>query len=219
MDKKKVFHILISTLLPLALYILLFQPYRQERVTELTIHNIGAIKAIGIAILQLGITFFTAAKINSIPLADTGLFSFRVKNLVHIALGFLFIAFIYLAGAVLLSFAAGINDIENSLTVNVETPIWLLAMMMLAVGYYEEFFFRIYMVETMGAVLGKMPAVLLSAAFFALGHLYQGYWAVILIFFIGLGFQWIYSKYRSIHVNAIIHALFDIISILIKGAI
>ena len=217
MDKKKIFHILISTLLPAALYILLFQPYRHGRVTELTIYNTGALKAIGIAVLQLGITVLTAAKINDIPLADSGLFSFRVKNLVHIVLGSVFMALIYLGSCIILSFIFGIEGIQDALSVRLEAPIWLLAVMMLAVGYCEEFFFRFYLVESIGSVLGKKAAILISAVFFALGHLYQGYLAVIIIFFLGLSFQWIYSKYKSIHVNGIVHALFDVISVLAKG--
>ncbi len=89
--------------------------------------------------------------------------------------------------------------------------------MMLGIGYCEEFFFRIYLVETMRTVFGKKAAIIISAVFFALGHLYQGTLAVFVIFFLGLGFQWIYSRYRSIHVNAITHAMFDVISVLLKG--
>ena len=124
---------------------------------------------------------------------------------------------IYLAGCIIISFISGIEDVQDTLSVKLEAPIWLLALMMLAVGYSEELFFRFYLVETLGQVLGNKAAVLVSALLFALGHLYQGYLAVIVIFFIGLGFQWVYFRYRSIHVNAIVHALFDVISVLVKG--
>lgn len=217
MDKKKILHTLSGTLLPLALYVVLFQPFRNQRVTELTIHTMGALKAIGIALLQLGITIFTASKINSLSISGTGLFSFRVKNLLHIVLSLFLIALIYIAGCIIISFFAGVEDVQNSLSVNLETSIWLLALMMLAVGYCEELFFRFYLVESIGTVLGEKAAILISAVFFALGHLYQGYLAVTVIFFLGLGFQWIYLKYKSIHVNAIVHALFDVVSVLAKG--
>ena len=217
MDKKKAVHILLSTLLPLVLYAVLFQPFGHARISELTIRTMGALKAVGIAVLQLGIIIFAAVKLNSLPLEGTGLFSFKARSLLHIVLSLLFIALIYLAGCIIISFISGIEDVQNTLSVKLEAPVWLLALMMLAVGYSEELFFRFYMVETMGQVLGNKAAVLASALFFALGHLYQGYLAVIVIFFIGLGFQWIYSRYRSIHVNAIVHALFDVISVLVKG--
>ena len=219
MDKKKILHILSCTLLPPVLYVVLFQPFQNERVTELTIHTMGALKAIGIAVLQLVITIFTASKITDLSLSGTGLFSFRIKNLIHILLSLFFIALIYLAGCIMISFIAGVEDVQDSLSVNLETSIWLLALMMLAVGYCEELFFRFYLVESMGTVLGKKAAILISTIFFALGHLYQGYLAVTVIFFLGLGFQWIYSKYKSIHVNAIVHALFDVISVLAKGVV
>ena len=96
MDKKKVLHILFSTLLPLALYLVLFQPFGHGRVTELTIHTMGACKAIAIALLQLAATIFTALLFNNISLSDTGLFSFNLKSLAHIVLGSFFIALIYL---------------------------------------------------------------------------------------------------------------------------
>ncbi|MBR5672598.1 MAG: CPBP family intramembrane metalloprotease [Spirochaetales bacterium] len=217
MDKKKVLHILFSTLLPLALYLVLFQPFGHGRVTELTINTMGACKAIAIALLQLAATIFTALLFNNISLSDTGLFSFNLKSLAHIVLGSVFIALIYLGSCIILSFVFGVEGIQDTLSVKLEAPVWLLAVMMLAVGYCEEFFFRFYLVETIGSVLGKKAAILLSAVFFALGHLYQGYLAVIIIFFLGLSFQWIYSKYKSIHVNGIVHALFDVISVLAKG--
>ena len=217
MDKKKVLNILFSTLLPLVLYAVLFQPFGHTRISELTIHTMGALKAVGIAVLQLGIIIFAAVKLNSLSLDSTGLFSFRAKSLVHIVLSLFFIALIYLAGCIIISFISGIEDVQDTLSVKLEAPIWLLALMMLAVGYSEELFFRFYLVETLRQVLGNKAAVLVSALLFALGHLYQGYLAVIVIFFIGLGFQWVYSRYRSIHVNAIVHALFDVISVLVKG--
>ena len=217
MDKKKVLHILLSTLLPLVLYLVLFQPFGHGRVTELTIHTMGACKAIAIALLQLGATIFAAILLNDIPLSDTGLFSFNLKSLVHIVLGAVFIALIYLGICIIFSFVFGVEGIQDTLSVKLEAPVWLLALMMLAVGYCEEFFFRFYLVETIGSVLGKKAAILISAVFFALGHLYQGYLAVIIIFFLGLSFQWIYSRYKSIHVNGIVHALFDVISVLAKG--
>ena len=217
MDKKKVLHILFSTLLPLVLDLVLFQPFGHGRVTELTIHTMGAFKAIAIALLQLCATILAAVLLNNISLSDTGLFSFNLRSLVHIVLGAVFIALIYLGSCIILSFVFGIEGIQDTLSVKLEAPVWLLAVMMLAVGYCEEFFFRFYLVESIGSVLGKKAAILISAVFFALGHLYQGYLAVIIIFFLGLSFQWIYSKYKSIHVNGIVHALFDVISVLAKG--
>ena len=217
MDKKKVLHILFNTLLPLVLYLVLFQPFGHGRVTELTIHTMGALKATAIAVLQLGVTIFAAVLLNRLTLAGSGLFSFNVKSLAHIILGSVLIALIYLGCCIIFSFIFGVEGIQDTLSVKLEAPVWLLAVMMLAVGYCEEFFFRFYLVETIGSVLGKKTAILISAVFFALGHLYQGYLAVIIIFFLGLSFQWIYSKYKSIHVNGIVHALFDVISVLAKG--
>ena len=217
MNKKKVLSILFSTLLPLVLYLVLFQPFGHGRVTELTIHSMGALKATAIAVLQLCTTISAAVLLNRLSLADTGLFSFSAKSLAHIILGFLFIALIYIASCIVLSLISGVEEIQNTLSVKLEAPVWLMAVMMLSVGYCEEFFFRFYLVETMGSVLGEKAAILISAVLFALGHLYQGYLAVIIIFLLGLSFQGLYSKFKSIHVNGIVHALFDVISVLVKG--
>jgi len=124
---------------------------------------------------------------------------------------------IYFAGILMLLLTTGSAEDPAIITLELKAPLWMLALMMLGVGYCEEFFFRVYLVDTLKTVLGKKAAIIISAVFFALGHMYQGYLAVIIIFFIALGFQWIYCRYKSIHVNAVTHAMFDVISVLLKG--
>ena len=157
------------------------------------------------------------AKVNRLSLADTGLFSFSYKTMLKLIPSMLIIWGIYFAGILMLLLATGSAEDPAIITLDLNAPLWMLALMMLGIGYCEEFFFRIYLVETMRTVFGKKAAIIISAVFFALGHLYQGTLAVFVIFFLGLGFQWIYSRYRSIHVNAITHAMFDVISVLLKG--
>ena len=217
MISERVIKFLKSVILPLALYLLLFNPLFSEQDQHITITINSAFLSLGIALCQLALFIFVMAKVNRLSLADTGLFSFSYKTLLRLIPSMLIIWGIYFAGILMLLLATGSAEDPAIITLDLNAPLWMLALMMLGIGYCEEFFFRIYLVETMGTVLGKKASIIISAVLFALGHLYQGTLAVFVIFFLGLGFQWIYSRYRSIHVNAITHAMFDVISVLLKG--
>ena len=217
MISERVIKFLKSVILPLALYLLLFNPLFSEQDQHITITMSSAFLSLGIALCQLALFIFVMAKVNRLSLADTGLFSFSYKTMLKLIPSMLIIWGIYFAGILMLLLATGSAEDPAIITLFLDAPLWMLALMMLGIGYCEEFFFRIYLVETMGTVFGKKVAIIISAVFFALGHLYQGSLAVYVIFFLGLGFQWIYSRYRSIHVNAITHAMFDVISVLLKG--
>ena len=217
MISERVIKFLKSVILPLALYLLLFNPLFSEQDQHITITMSSAFLSLGIALCQLALFIFVMAKVNRLSLADTGLFSSSCKTLLRLIPSMLIIWGIYFAGILMLLLATGSAEDPAIITLVLDAPLWMLALMMLGIGYCEEFFFRIYLVETMGTVFGKKVAIIISAVFFALGHLYQGSLAVYVIFFLGLGFQWIYSRYRSIHVNAITHAMFDVISVLLKG--
>ena len=217
MISERVIKFLKSVILPLALYLLLFNPLFSEQDQHITITMSSAFLSLGIALCQLALFIFVMAKVNRLSLADTGLFSFSYKTMLKLIPSMLIIWGIYFAGILMLLLATGSAEDPAIITLVLDAPLWMLALMMLGIGYCEEFFFRIYLVETMRTVFGKKAAIIISAVFFALGHLYQGTLAVFVIFFLGLGFQWIYSRYRSIHVNAITHAMFDVISVLLKG--
>ncbi len=217
MISERVTKFLKSVILPIGLYLILFNPLYNEQDQHINITISSALLSLGIALSQLAIFIFVMAKINRLSLADTGLFSFSYKTLLKLIPSMLIIWGIYLAGILLILLITGTAEDPGIITIELNAPLWMLALMMLGVGYCEEFFFRIYMVEAMGSELGEKAAIIISAVFFALGHMYQGFLAVFIIFFLGLGFQWIYSRYRNIHVNAITHAMFDVISVLLKG--
>ena len=217
MISERVTKFLKSVILPIVLYLILFNPLYNEQDQHINITISSALLSLGIALSQLAIFIFVMAKINRLPLADTGLFSFSYKTLLKLIPSMLIIWGIYLAGILLILLITGTAEDPGIITIELNAPLWMLALMMLGVGYCEEFFFRVYLVDTLKTVLGKKAAIIISAVFFALGHMYQGYLAVIIIFFIALGFQWIYCRYKSIHVNAVTHAMFDVISVLLKG--
>ena len=217
MISEKAVRVLKSLVLPLLLYLILFNPFFSEQDQHIKITMSSAFLSLGIALSQLALFIFMMAKVNRLPLADTGLFSFSYKTMLKLIPSMLIIWGIYFAGILMLLLTTGSAEDPAIITLELKAPLWMLALMMLGVGYCEEFFFRVYLVDALGTVLGKKAAIIISAVFFALGHMYQGYLAVIIIFFIALGFQWIYCRYKSIHVNAVTHAMFDVISVLLKG--
>ena len=219
MISKKAIGILKSLILPIALYLFIFSPFYSEMDQHMEITIGYALLSFFIASAELVTVILIMKLVNRIPLAETGFFSFSPRTLLNLIPGMFLILAIYLAGILAVFLLTGSADDPGIITVELKAPVWMLSIMMLAVGYCEEFFFRFYLVETLGSVLGKKIAIIISAVFFALGHLYQGYLAVTIIFFLALGFQWIYARYKSIHVNAIIHGLFDVVSVLLKGVV
>ncbi len=217
MISEKAVRVLKSLVLPLLLYLILFNPFFSEQDQHIKITMSSAFLSLGIALSQLALFIFMMVKVSRLPLADTGLFSFSYKTMLKLIPSMLIIWGIYFAGILMLLLTTGSAEDPAIITLELKAPLWMLALMMLGVGYCEEFFFRVYLVDTLKTVLGKKAAIIISAVFFALGHMYQGYLAVIIIFFIALGFQWIYCRYKNIHVNAVTHAMFDVISVLLKG--
>ena len=217
MISEKTARLLKSSVLPAILYLILFNPLFNEQDQHINITVGSAFLSMGISLFQLTLFILLTVKVNRFPLTDTGLFSFSYRTMLNLIPSLLIIWGIYFAGILMLLLFTGTAEDPAIITLELHAPLWVLALMMLGIGYCEEFFFRIYMVETMGTVLGRKAAIIISAVLFAMGHLYQGFLAVLIIFFIALGFQWIYCRYKSIHVNAVTHAIFDVISVLLKG--
>ncbi len=217
MISKKAVNFLKAVVLPIVLYLILFNPLFGDQDQNINIKVGSALLSILISSAQLAVTIFLMVKFHKLPLADTGLFSFKARTLLKLIPSLLIVWFIYFAGLLAMLLITGSAEDPAIITIELHAPVWLLCLMMLFIGYCEEFFFRIYLVETIATELGKKAAILISALLFALGHMYQGFLAVSIIFFIGLGFQWIYARYRSLHVNAITHAVFDVISVMIKA--
>ena len=217
MISRKAVSFLKSVILPAGLYLFLFNPLFSEQDQHINITMRSALLSLCISSSQLALFIFIMTKVNRLPLAGTGFFSFSYKTLLKLIPSLLIIWAIYFAGILMLLLATGSAEDPAVISLELNAPMWMLALMMLGVGYCEEFFFRVYLVDTMGTVFGQKAGVIIGAVLFALGHLYQGYIAAAIIFFLALGFQWIYCRYRSIHVNAMTHAIFDVISVLLKG--
>nr|WP_294777371.1 type II CAAX endopeptidase family protein [uncultured Flavobacterium sp.] len=83
--------------------------------------------------------------------------------------------------------------------------MWLSA----AIG--EELLFRGFVFAQLQRVFGnnKIILILVSAALFSLPHLYQGLSGLTMTFLFGIAFALIYSKYKNIWINIIVHGLID----------
>lgn len=214
MEKKKILDISLSVGLPLILYAVFFTP-SFTKANEVVFSTSGAISGILLETLKITVTLFALILAAKVRLTDTGLFSFELKDFYKVLKGIVLIMFIYTAFALIFISLGQRTNVKTRL----ETSYLIAGVMMLFVGYCEELFFRIYAFESFRRFLSRNAAALISAIIFCCGHFYEGYIAVVVIFFLGLAFQFIYIKYKSIHVNAIVHALFNMISLAMSTSI
>lgn len=87
---------------------------------------------------------------------------------------------------------------------------WLFKMWIsAAIG--EEMLFRGFAFAQLQRIIGdrKIPIVLISAAMFALPHLYQGVAGLLSTFVFGIAFALIYMRYKNLWINIIVHGLID----------
>ena len=97
--------------------------------------------------------------------------------------------------------------------------IAFIAITCLLIGYFEELFFRVYLISEFGTTRrAAILTVIVGSGLFAAGHAYQGIIPAAATFFIGvlLGFRFVAR--RSWHEIALAHALYNFIAILIMPA-
>ncbi|MFW5711572.1 MAG: CPBP family intramembrane glutamic endopeptidase [Spirochaetota bacterium] len=97
--------------------------------------------------------------------------------------------------------------------------IILIAITCLLIGYFEELFFRVYLISEFGTTRRTaILTVLLGSGLFAAGHAYQGIIPAAATYFIGVLFGYRFLSRRSWHEIALAHALYNFIAILIMPA-
>ena len=80
----------------------------------------------------------------------------------------------------------------------------------LITGYWEELFFRSYLLMRFNEL--KMPLILsllISTLVFMLGHIYEGLIGLIVAAFMGIGLSLLFVKTKSLHVIAFVHAFYN----------
>jgi len=81
----------------------------------------------------------------------------------------------------------------------------------LTAGICEELIYRGFLIWYASQWIGVSGAVVLSAAIFGLGHLYQGRRGMIKIFFVGLALALLYLLTRSLWLPIAFHAYMDLV--------
>ena len=84
-------------------------------------------------------------------------------------------------------------------------------------GVCEEIIFRGFCIQYFLAwnqdnLLGTWLAILLPAFLFSVGHVYQGYWAVLKTFLMAILLGWVFILSQSLWIPILLHFLVDMIS-------
>jgi len=114
-----------------------------------------------------------------------------------------------LAAAFLASFFGGVSAQVNSPS---SVSGWLmLCVTCIIAAYLEESFFRFYLLSKKEEMnLNTPSALVLSAALFAICHIYEGPWGVLNAVISGLILGALFLKFRSLHGIAAAHGLYNI---------
>lgn len=145
---------------------------------------------------------------------DFGLIPFRGKDIIH---GLYIFAGIY---AMLIALSLAVSLLPRSVQgvlASVEPGSFSNPMLLplvlftcLATGYREELFFRSYLLTRLeNAGMERIWSISVSTALFALGHLYQGYLAILIAIITSLYFSLIFLKTKNIHGISVAHGLYN----------
>jgi membrane protease YdiL (CAAX protease family) len=94
------------------------------------------------------------------------------------------------------------------------SQIPLAVLFALTVGYREEFFFRAYLLRRLDQTgMPSWAAIALSTALFSAGHIYEGIIGIALAACLGALFSIAYLRWRSLHVVAISHGLYNALAL------
>ncbi|MDR1894414.1 MAG: CPBP family intramembrane metalloprotease [Spirochaetales bacterium] len=100
----------------------------------------------------------------------------------------------------------------------VNPAAWPLVLLVcLAIGYHEEIYFRAYLFTRLE--LSGWPRsgiIFLISLLFASGHLYQGLPGFVVTFALGVFFGGLFLRYRSLHLAAITHGLYNFTVLLLS---
>ncbi|MFO7729483.1 MAG: CPBP family intramembrane glutamic endopeptidase [Spirochaetia bacterium] len=97
--------------------------------------------------------------------------------------------------------------------------IFFIAVTCLLIGYFEELFFRVYLIRDFA--VNRRAAhltIIIGSLLFAAGHMYQGFTAAAGTFLIGVILGYRYLAHSSWHEIALAHALYNFTAILLLPA-
>lgn len=103
-----------------------------------------------------------------------------------------------------------------------EVPVWIRLALLLTAGFCEELLFRSYPIERLRELTGNIWwGAVVSLVLFTAGHipLYGLTLGLLIPFILGLSLTVLYVWRRSLPLNAIVHASFDAVGLLLVPAI
>jgi len=112
------------------------------------------------------------------------------------------------------------NEILNEIQVSKESLIWVLIAIWTVVAFGEEMLFRGYLLNRVADLfnrnkVGWTMGLLVSSVLFGLMHFYQGYFAVLISFLIGLTFGIAYIRVGfNLWVPIFAHGIYDTLFVL-----
>jgi CAAX protease family protein len=134
--------------------------------------------------------------------------------------GFLAVALVIVAASLQLSSARTLTGekLEKALVkvkrikimARTERELSLFMLVAVNAGVWEELVYRGFLIWFLTPLLGVVGAVVLSAAIFGVGHIYQGWRGVLTTGLVGLVFATLYALTASLWWLMVVHALIDI---------
>ena len=155
---------------------------------------------------------------NRQPVSSIGLHARDFVDEISVAIiSFLGILAVVFFVGVLASFVFKANQVKeiNSNDVQIANmfasiPVWAIPLFCIFVGYYEELVFRGFFITRLRCILrNDWLAVIVSSAFFASAHFYEGIFKMIMIFGLACFLGGVFVIRRSLIAPIIIHTLFD----------
>jgi len=137
----------------------------------------------------------------------------RILKTVFLVIIYTFLL-IVIAGsaALILRLLEVIKDVPSISSIKQFIPLYILVSVI--TGYREELFFRAYLINFFEKSMNQTALVLLISSMFAICHISQGLGGILISFFCSMFLCFIFFRERSIHINAISHALYNFIVLL-----
>jgi membrane protease YdiL (CAAX protease family) len=144
------------------------------------------------------------------PMGDFGLRKIRWKgDLIALLLAVAGSAAVYGAGGLFLDPTRRSSHLPILYDQRV-APVWMLAILCLLIGFYEEVANRGYLIPRLEEIFGSTwLAVVLQALFFGLVHTYEGFSGVANATLIGVVYGLVFVKWRSVWPLVLAHAATD----------
>ena len=196
---------------PFLLYLVLFSPslFTNNNITSFFASNTNLIIYIMITIPQilLILYFFYLKnwdfKDNFPPNSASRILKIPILIIIYTIL----LIIIANSSAFILKIAGLLQNMPTITSSKQLIPLYLLVS--IVTGYREELFFRAYLIKFFEKNTNKVTLAIIISALFAICHISQGIAGIMVSFINSILLCFIFFRYKSIHINAISHALYN----------